>query len=45
MSPKLSKKEDLLIDRNCVMLDGSCKCVKPFEECKYLKREENKKQV
>jgi hypothetical protein len=34
-----------LVDRDCVLLDGRCKCSKPFEDCKYLKSEEIKKET
>lgn len=27
---------DFLLDRDCVILDGACNCLKPFEDCKYL---------
>lgn len=26
-----------LVDRDCVILDGTCKCLIPFEHCKYIK--------
>lgn len=40
-------KFDPLVDRSCVFLDGFCWCAKPYEDCKYLKNneEETKKQV
>lgn len=30
----------MLIDRDCVLLDGTCKCVQPWENCKYIVRED-----
>ena len=27
---------EYLLDRDCVLLDGSCKCEKPIRDCKYL---------
>lgn len=35
---------DPLVDRNCVLLDGHCKCLKPYEDCKYLKKKEIKEE-
>lgn len=45
--------QDQLVDRDCVILDGTCNCKIPSEDCKYLKEwrklcikdEENKKQI
>jgi len=30
-------KRQILVDHDCVILDGSCDCAKPFEDCKHLK--------
>jgi len=32
-----TKLTDHLVDRDCAILDGSCKCVKPWNDCKYIK--------
>lgn len=28
-----------LMDRDCVLLDGACKCLRPYEDCKYISKE------
>lgn len=37
---------DKLLDRNCVLLDGACKCRRGhlYEDCKYAKADEDKEQ-
>jgi hypothetical protein len=30
-------QKDPLVDRDCVILDGSCNCPDPFRDCKYGK--------
>ncbi len=30
---------DPLVDRDCVLLDGDCKCYRPKSDCKYLNKE------
>ena len=32
---------DGLVDRDCAILDGHCNCLKPFEDCKYIKEKKN----
>jgi hypothetical protein len=32
---------DPLVDRDCVILDGICKCKEPFKDCKYIERKTN----
>jgi hypothetical protein len=39
--PKQTVTTDPLVDRDCVILDGSCKCVKPYEDCKYLRKKDH----
>ena len=34
-----------LVDRNCVFLDGACKCPNPWNDCKYLSSEKDQKQI
>lgn len=32
---------DNLVDKDCAILDGNCNCLKPFQDCKYLKEKKN----
>ncbi len=44
LQPK-STQSDPLVDRDCVLLDGSCDCPKPIRDCKYLQDiEENEEE-
>jgi len=37
-NPSGSANLDPLVDRDCVLLDGRCKCEKPMRDCKYLSK-------
>ena len=42
---KVKSMKYLLIGRDCIILDGSCNCLKPFEDCKYLTLKEKKNDI
>lgn len=35
----------MLVDRDCVLLDGSCKCHKPYRDCKNMTKPPQKKDL